>query len=190
MSDRELMALEREAQRSPGDVATLVRLGQLYERARRLRDAFVCYSRARDAAPDDATVQEHWTRLGGGQESTHCARLVSELRDQVERAHAASMLGVCGGELARAALRHALAKDESFQVRRTAAASIAELGAEELAGDLVSALDDRSAWVRARAADALCHLFEQRGGYRTLSTAPRALDPLVARWKAWWTERR
>lgn len=189
MSDRDLANLEREAQRSPGDVAVLVRLGQLYERAQRRRDAFLAYTRARQAAPEDGLVREHWQRLGGGAESRFCEQLVaSTSRATSDRSHAASMLGVCGGELARAALGHALRTDPHFAVRQTCAAALGELRDPDASAELVAALDDASAWVRARATDALCRLHERPGGYPRVTTAPAVLEPLVARWKRWWAE--
>lgn len=189
MSDRDLANLEREAQRSPGDIAVLVRLGNLYERAQRLRDAFLAYTRARQAAPEDELVREHWRRLGGEEESKYCERLVaSASRASTERSHAASMLGVCGGELGRAALCHALRTDPHFAVRQTAAAALGELRDGEASGVLVAALDDESAWVRARATDALCRMHERPGGYARVTTAPAVLEPLVTRWKRWWAE--
>lgn len=189
MSDRDLANLEREAQRSPGDVAVLVRLGQMYERTQRLRDAFVAYTRARQAAPQDELVREHWQRLGGGQESRFCEQLVaSSSRATSDRTHAASMLGVCGGELGRAALCFALRNDAHFAVRQTAAAALGELRDRDASEELVAALDDTSAWVRARATDALCRMHERPGGYPRVTTAPRVLDPLVAQWKRWWSD--
>lgn len=184
MSDRELALLEREARQSPGDVQVLVRLGQHYERAQRLREAFLAYTRARQVAPDDPIVVDHWRRLGGGEEARFCERLMTGLRG-TERAHAAGMLGVCGGEVGRAALRHALAGDEAFAVRYSAAAALGALRDVEASADLVVALDDANAWVRARAADSLQRLLRGRG-YAALSTAADKLDPLVQEWKAWW----
>lgn len=185
MSDRDLAQLEREALMSPGDVQVLVRLGQRYERAQRLRDAFLAYTRARQVAPDDPLVVEHWRRLGGGEEARFCERLMSSTLN-TERAHAASMLGVCGGEVGRSALRHALAHDRAFAVRHAAAAALAELRDLDASADLVAALDDENAWVRARACDSLQRLVHGRG-YDTLTTTPARLVPLVAQWKAWWS---
>lgn len=184
MSDRDLAQLEREALLSPGDVQVLIRLGQRYERAQRLREAFLAYTRARQAAPDDPLVVEHWRRLGGGEEARFCERLLVAARS-TDRAHAAGMLGVCGGEVGREALRHALARDAAFMVRHAAAAALAGLRAVEATADLVAALDDENAWVRARAADSLQRLAHGRG-YDTLTTAPARLGPLVEQWKAWW----
>lgn len=183
MSDRELALLEREVQRSPGDVQALLRLGQLYERAQRLRDAFLAYACAWRVAPDDPTVREHWARLGGGQEKRYCERLLGREGATV-RAHAASLLGVCGSELGREALRHALRQDGSFQVRQTAAAALGELRDREALPDLLAALDDASGWVRARACDALARIVNGVG-YARQSIEPRALDPRVAEWRAW-----
>ncbi len=184
MSDRDLAQLEREAQLSPGDVQVLIRLGQRYERAQRLRDAFLAYTRARQLAPDDPLVVEHWRRLGGGEESRFCERLMASPLTN-DRAHAASMLGVCGEEVGRAALRHALARDRAFSVRHAAAASLAQLRDDEALPDLVAALDDENAWVRARAADALQRLVHGHG-YDALTTVPERLEPRVEQWKAWW----
>lgn len=186
MSDRELAQLERQALLSPGDVQVLIRLGQRYERAQRLRDAFLAYTRARQIAPDDPVVVEHWRRLGGGEEARFCERMMTSPLN-TDRAHAASMLGVCGGEVGRAALRHALARDAAFAVRHAAAAALAELRADEALGDLVAALDDTNPWVRARAADALHRLVHGRG-YDTLTTTRSRLEPLVQQWKTWWLE--
>lgn len=184
MSDRELALLEREAQRSPGDVSVLVRLGLCYERTRRLRDAFVTYSRARRVAPDDPTVLEHWERLGGGQETRFCEQLLASGLGPTARSHAASLLGVCGDELGRDALRHALREDESFSVRQTAAAALGELRDREALGDLFAALEDASGWVRARATDALQRIVNGRG-YPSVSTEAKALEPRVREWREW-----